>query len=436
MSGDKFKFMDSVTSDLISVVGEEITLTTWEDLESKQQKQIQTGLRSSVPPSCVVYPRTQKQLAKVIAQAECQNWRVLICGCGTKISWGGLVKSANLVVSTERINKLIEHAVGDFTVTVEAGMKFSELQAILATANQFLALDPTKPQTATIGGIVATANTGSFRQGYGSVRDQLLGISFVRADGEIVKAGGRVVKNVAGYDLMKLFTGSYGTLGIITSISFRVYPIQQVSATVILLGNVDRIFEASTILRGSTLTPTQADLFSAQLVSDLDLGKGLALIVRFQSISESVVEQSNKLLDIATKLGLQGIKFSDYEEINLWERLQKQMCFTSKHLPIICKIGVLPNTAVKILESVHRGLIHSSNGLGILYLENEGEISEVRNICHSSGGFLSVLQAPASVKSKIDVWGYTGNAIELIQGIKKQFDRKNILNPGRFVSGI
>ena len=434
MSSDKS--VDLVTSQLTSVVGEENTVKTWKDLESKQQKQIQEGLGSSAPPSCVVYPHTQEELAKVIAEAERQNWRLLICGCGSKLSWGGLIEGAELVVSTERINKLIDHAIGDLTVTVEAGMKFCELQGILAKANQFLALDPTTPQTATIGGIVATANTGSFRQRYGSVRDQLLGISFVRADGEIVKAGGRVVKNVAGYDLMKLFTGSYGTLGIITRLTFRVYPQQQASITVVLVGSADAIFQAATTLRGSALTPTQADLLSAQLVSDFDLGNGLGLIVRFQSIPESVGEQSNRILEIATQLGLLGVKFSDSEETNLWERLQEQIYFPSKNRPIICKIGVLPTAAMEILNSVDRGLIHNSSGLGIVQLENEGDVQKMRNLCQNNSGFLSILQAPASLKKKIDIWGYTGNTIEMMQGIKKQFDRKNILNPGRFVVGI
>jgi glycolate oxidase FAD binding subunit len=122
------------------------------------------------------------------------------------------------------MQQLIEHAVGDLTVTVEAGMQFAHLQAQLAKLGQFLALDPDFPQSATMGGIVATASTGSLRQRYGSVRDQLLGINFVRADGQVASAGGRVVKNVAGYDLMKLFTGAYGTLGAISSVTFRVHP--------------------------------------------------------------------------------------------------------------------------------------------------------------------------------------------------------------------
>lgn len=437
MSSDKT--MDLVNSHLISIVGEENTIIKWQDLEDNQQKQIQDALASSNPPSCIVYPHTQEQLATIMAEAYRHNWRVLICGGSSKLSWGALVENVELVISTERINKLIDRAVGDLTVTVEAGMKFCELQATLAKANQFLALNPANPSMATIGGIVATANTGSFRQRYGSVRDQLLGISFVRADGEIATAGGRVVKNVAGYDLMKLFTGSYGSLGIITRVTFRVYPMQQVSATVVLIGSSDGISQAARILRASALTPTQADLLSAQLVSDLDLGNGAGLVVKFQSIPESVEEQSNRLLEVAQKLSLLGVKFSDSEETNLWKRLQEQMYFGTTDSPIVCKIGVLPTAAMEILnrlKSVDRGLIHNGSGLGIVQFENEGEILKMRSLCQKHSGFLSILQAPPSVKNKIDVWGYAGNTLELMQGIKKQFDSKNLLNPGRFLGGI
>ena len=184
----------------------------WENIDATQQKQILEAIAPGPPPSCIVYPHTPAELAEVIACAHRNKWRVLPYGNGSKISWGGLVSGVELVVSTKRLNSIIQHAVGDLTVTLEAGTKFTDLQATLASSGQFLALDPDNPESATVGGIVATAAAGSLRQRYGGVRDHLLGITFVRADGQIAKAGGRVVKNVAGYDLMKLFTGSYGTL--------------------------------------------------------------------------------------------------------------------------------------------------------------------------------------------------------------------------------
>ncbi|MBN3947167.1 MAG: FAD-binding oxidoreductase [Nostoc sp. NMS7] len=434
-----------------SIVGEENAVCLWENIELGQQKRIQQAIASGNSPSCIVYPHTQKQLAAVIATAYINNWRVLPCGSGSKLNWGGLVKGVDVVVSTEHINQLIEHAVGDFTITVEAGMKFSDLQGLLAKSRQFLAIDPTAPESATIGGIVATGDTGSLRQRYGSVRDQLLGITFVRADGQVAKAGGRVVKNVAGYDLMKLFTGSYGTLGVISQLTFRLYPLPEASETVVLTGSPEAISQAADILRGSALTPVQADLLSTKLVSSLGLGQGLGLIARFQSISESVKEQSNRVLEVRQKLGLDGAIFADGDEANLWQRLQKRIHTTATESVITCKIGVLPTAAVEILTQVELGLIHISSGLGLLQLEDKNQVLKVRDELRSVGGdaygelrlrtqahrgFLTILEAPMAVKKEIDVWGYTGNALPLMRGIKEQFDSKNILSPGRFVGGI
>ncbi|WP_427162957.1 FAD-binding oxidoreductase [Aliinostoc sp. HNIBRCY26] len=421
--------MTAIASTLASIVGAENTVYP----EDKPQILQAIG---GQPPSCLVYPQTQAQLAKVMATADSHNWRVLPCGSGSKLNWGGLTQDVDVVVSTERLNQLIEHAVGDLTVTVEAGMKFGHLQQILADSRQFLALDPSKPDSATIGGIVATADTNSLRQRYGSVRDQLLGITFIRADGQIAKAGGRVVKNVAGYDLMKLFTGAYGTLGIISQVTFRVYPLQESSGTVVLTGQPEAILQAANTLRGSALTPTQADLLSMQLVSSLGLGTGMGLIARFQSIPESVKEQSHRVLELGKTLGLTGTVYADADDSNLWQRLQEQIHNTATESTITCKIGILPTAAVEVLTGVEIGLVHLSSGLGVVQVLDQTQALKVRSLCQSRHGFLSVIKAPVAVKQQIDVWGYTGNALPLMRRIKQQFDSKNLLSPGRFVGGI
>jgi len=428
--------MSSIASTLTSILSTENVVLSWENLTPTQQHNIQQGIDCKSHPSCIVYPHSQGELAALIAGANQNKWRVLLQGSGSKINWGGLAKNIDIVVSTERINQLIEHAVGDLTVTVEAGMKFAHLQDILAKSGQTLALDPAAPESATIGGIVATADTGSLRQRYGGVRDQLLGITFIRADGQIAKAGGRVVKNVAGYDLMKLFTGAYGTLGIISQVTFRVYPIPESSGTVILTGKPEAISQAVRTLQSSELTPTQADLLSTKLVTNLDLGTGIGLITRFQSVSESVQEQSKRLLIIGEKLGLHGVIYAENHEADLWQRLPEQIHSPVTESTITCKIGVLPTAAVEILNQIEVGLIHISSGLGLVRLEKSEQILPLRNLCQANSGFLSILSAPVEVKLKFDVWGYTGNSLDVMRGIKKQFDGNYILNPGRFVGGI
>lgn len=419
----------------------------WEKIEASQQTIFRELVLKDTAPACIVYPKTQEELAEAIACAAKNRWRVLPCGSGSKLSWGSAPKGIDVVISTEKLDRAIEHAVGDLTLTVEAGTKFSEIQATIAKTRQFLALDPAYSQKATLGGIVATADAGSLRQRYGGVRDMLLGISFVRYDGQIAKAGGRVVKNVAGYDLMKLFTGSFGTLGIITQVTFRLYPMPEASETVVLIGTADNIARAVKTLLSSALTPTAVDLLSTELVNRLGLGKGMGLIARFQSVAESVQEQSARLLEVGEKLSLAGSSLSGNEENTLWKRLEESMWREEKESAIACKIGVLPNAAVATLAQLDKiapqqgmGLIHAGSGLGIFRFDNSEiqpqTILEMRIFCQLNKGFLTVLEAPLVWKEKLDVWGYGGNALDLMRRIKQQFDPENIFSPHRFVGGI
>ena len=449
--------------ELESIVGT-AGICRWQDTEPFWQERVQKAVAPDTKIDCTLYPNTQEELAAVIAWAQQHRCAVLPCGSGSKLDWGGLVKldssrenslkvgllkgdlkvspdAAGLVaVSTSRLNRLVEHAVGDLTVTAEAGMKFADLQQILAAAGQFLPIDPAYPQEATLGGIVATADAGSLRHRYRGVRDLLLGITFVRSDGKIAVAGGRVVKNVAGYDLMKLFTGAYGTLGLISQVTFRVYPLPESSGTVVLTGEINALSQTAQILLSSALTPTAVDLVSPDLVAQLGLGKGQGLIVRFQSIAESVKEQSARLLEVGEKLGLQGTSCCENDEHQLWQRLPETMWDSGTKSAIICKIGIRPSEAVTAINElpVQDAWIHAGSGLGVLRFENATAqtLLQVRRGCEAKGGFLTVLAAPTDIKQELDVWGYTGSAIDLMRRIKQQFDPENIFSPHRFISGI
>ncbi len=433
--------------ELETIVGKD-NISLWENIDLTKKQQISQAIAPDNTINCIIYPETQTQLSDVVTCCNKNNWAILTCGSGSKLHWGGLVKvdptihhQGIIVVSSDRLNRIIEHAVGDLTVTVEAGMKYAELQATLAKTGQFLAIDPAYPENATIGGIIATADTGSLRQRYRGVRDMLLGISFVRSDGKIAKAGGRVVKNVAGYDLMKLFTGAYGTLGIISQVTFRVFPIQEASGTVVLLGEKNNIAQATQTLLSSALTPVAVDLISSNLVEQLDLGKGVGLIVRFQTIIDSVEEQSNRVLEVGDKLGLNSTRYHNYES-ELWEKLKQKIWHYQENTEVICKIGVMPNKAVETLNyqglETGLGLIHAGVGLGELHFNSvtPETILELRRWCESVGGFLTVLAAPLEMKEKLDVWGYNQNALDIMRGIKQKFDPKNILNRHSFVGGI
>jgi glycolate oxidase FAD binding subunit len=442
----------SINTAALEEIAEPSGVVEWQNLDDRFKQQILRSLRSSKTPSHIIYPATAEQLSGTIAFAHKHNHRILLCGSGSKLAWGNPIKNVQLVVSTQKLNRLIEHAQGDLTVTVEAGMQFADLQATLAKSGQFLAIDPAYPDTATIGGIVATGNTGSLRQRYNSVRDMCIGISFVRSDGELVKAGGRVVKNVAGYDLMKLLTGSYGTLGAIAQVTFRLYPLAAASATVVLTGNATAISQARSEILMSSLTPTRLDLLSGSVIDNLDIdtGGGLGLAARFDSITKSTTQQGDRLAELAKALDLKVTKIAGSDRF--WTQLQDylwQVGDTDK--TIICKLGVLPTEACNVLEAISTmatnlpdlaiyAQIHASSGLGMLRCDFPPQVTpksaislipEIRNLAEKTGGFLSLLEAPSEIEQKLDVWGYTGNALSVMQALKQKFDPQNILNPGR-----
>ena len=357
------------------------------------------------------------------------------------MQWGNFIQDIQLIISTQKCDRLVEHAVGDLTVTAEAGMKLVDLQNILRSHNQFLPIDPSYADTATLGGIVATGDAGSWRERYGGIRDMLLGISFVRADGAIAKAGGRVVKNVAGYDLMKLFTGAYGTLGIISQLTFRTFPIVSTSQTLLLTGEAESIAQGVKIIRNSGLTSAAMDLLSREAIEQLGLKGDIGLIVRWQSIPESIERQLEQVKAIATELNLTTNNYKEQAEVNLWQKCANLTNFPARDTAVTCKLGIAPTMAVNFLQSkeiVDNNItvrIHAGSGIGKLQANDLDRqiISKMRSRVEENYGFLTILNAPKTIKQEVDVWGYRGNAISTMQAIKNQFDPQNIFNPNRFI---
>ncbi len=395
-----------------------------------------------LPAKPLVIPKTEAAVGKVCAIAQ-QNQRSIVpCGNGTKLTWGGFPGQFDFYLSTRHLNQIVDHAVGDLTVTVQAGITLAQLQEKLRQSNQFLPLDPADPETATLGGIVATADAGSWRERYGGVRDLLIGISFVRADGEIAKAGGRVVKNVAGYDLMKLLTGSYGTLGLITQLTFRTYPLPPASATLVLTGDTDAITQVAQTLRNSTLTPTRADLLSPAVSEKLNLGKGLGFIIQWETIIESINQQIEELNQIAKSFSLTITRYQGENENLLWDQLKSLTSIPGNNNQITCKFGLLPTATDQFFSELppdSYAIIHNKSGLGKLILFEDLSLStlqSIRNYCEKNQGFMTLLSAPKTIKEQIEPWGYSGNALAIMKKIKQQFDPNNQFNPNRFVGGI
>lgn len=412
-----------------------------ENVSDNLPTSISEVIKAKSLPACVASPATVKDLSKAIALANQNEWRILTIGQGSKLTWGGLAENIDVVISTAKLNQIIDHAVGDFTVTVQPGIKLAELQRVLAEKGQFLATDPAFFETATLGGLVATADAGSLRQRYGGVRDMLIGIQFARYDGELARAGGKVVKNVAGYDLMKLMTGAYGTLGVLSELTFRLYPQMSNLRSLILSGPLASLKAAAAEIRYSGLTPIAFDVISKQVANALlpESAKTHAAVVRFQGVAEGVAEQAERVQKMANTHNLTLQQLEKDEDEQFWRNsaeLIRADC-------VLCKVGLKPSAIPSLLALIDdvapqvQARLYGSVGLGWLQAQDSFDwIEKVRSHCEQNSGFLTILQAPKSLKEQTDVWGYSGNAIAPMRSIKGKFDPKRLLSPGRFVDRI
>jgi glycolate oxidase FAD binding subunit len=375
-----------------------------------------------------------------LAWANERGLKVVPCGTRTKLDRGAPPTHCDILLDLSRISGVVEHAAGDMTVTVKAGTPLEELQAALAQAGQFLAVDP--PVPGTVGGLIATGDSGPRRLRYGGVRDLLLGLTFVRADGVVAKAGGKVVKNVAGYDLAKLFTGSLGTLGVVAEATFRLYPLPASSATVASEGvSIEEAGRMVTSILDSTLVPTSLDYFS---------GEGeQTLAVRFESSPRSVEDQAMRALELVGSTREAHVLAGE-EENEVWRRFG-EVTATSEG-DILARL-VSTVTGLPPLLSAARG--HSEQaGVGLSLRAHIGHghallrwhapdaeaalalVSKARQEAEAAGANLVVWRAPAEVRARFDVWGDVGEGLSLMRRIKAQFDPQNTLNLGRFLGGI
>jgi len=425
---------------MIQALTEMVPVTLWDALPSEMADRLQQALQPNMLPIGVVTPHTVEQLSAVVTKLHHDRIAMVPMGSGSKLAWGAPVSQPAVFISTEHLNKIVDHAIGDLTVTVQAGIKFEALQSILQQSGQFWAIDPSCP-SGTIGGIVATGDSGALRHRYNSVRDMVLGVEFVRSDGKIVKAGGRVVKNVAGYDLMKLLTGSYGTLGILTQVTVRLYPNQEASQTILLAGDPEILQRAIQGILNSGLTPSAMDLLSLGTMKVLELGSSMGLLIQFQGLTESVQEQCDRVLELGKSLFLN----TDIQSIDqlLWNQVSNSISPSMVQGNVVCKWAVRSNQTVSTLLQVQAMVpdaiarFHVSGGLGQLQLKDDvasDVVQKIRSICELNGGFLSILMAPSDLKSHFDVWGFRGNGGSWMRSIQQQFDPLNILSPGRMES--
>ncbi len=407
-------------------------ITPFHQLSPQSQSQLILALRDPevAQQVCQISPQTPQELVDVVDHCRQQGWQILPLGSGSKLSWGSPVQATDLVlISTQRLNRILDHAAADLTVTLEAGVTLSDLQAHLQQSQQFWPINPIYGAQATLGGIIAANTSGSWRHRYGGIRDLVLGITLVRADGQIAKAGGRVVKNVAGYDLMKLLTGSYGTLGILTQITLRLYPLPQQRRILLIQGPLSELEILLGKLFNSTLTPVSLDLLSTKLTRSLQASDSPSLLIRFHGLPESVTAQVSRLHDmISSPLQISTL---DLPEAEIDHCLSAPL--ETPTAPLI-KLGILPTQICSFLKQVEsldpqsNLQIHSSGvgrWRGSTAIDSQ-TLTQLRDDLKAQHGYLTLLETSQT-------WpGIPLPETAPIQKLlKQQFDPDQRLSPGR-----
>jgi glycolate oxidase FAD binding subunit len=379
-----------------------------------------------------VTPADAHQIAEVLRFADANGVAVTPCGGGTKQGWGNPV-AAGIRLYLKRMNVLREHPWQDMTCTVEAGCTWAAMQAELARHGQMVALDPLWPDKATVGGVVATNDGGTLRLKYGGLRDLIIGMTIALADGTIAKSGGKVVKNVAGYDLHKLMTGGFGTLGVIVEVNFRLHPAETCSRTWTAVAPDAAAFEEPLrALLDSQLTPSAVQLRVAE--------RECALDVRIAALAECMDQHAESLRKIFGQI--EGNETSE----NVWQARQELFDMEGA---ILLKASLLPAEVCRVSAELQQtsasdekiSVVAQANGLITVALKSSPEaaitlIEQLRWRLSRGGGSLVVLQVPHVLRGGLDVWGCDSNALPLMREIKRRFDPNRILNPGRFVANI
>ena len=369
----------------------------------------------------------------------------LPAGQGSRLHWGAPVAAGTTVVSCRRLDRLLEHAVGDFTVTVQAGMPLRDLQAALAEAGQWLALDwpwgsgAAGQNSGSIGGLVARGLAAGLRQRYLGVRDQVIGMALLRADGTAARAGGKVVKNVAGYDLVRLFAGSWGSLGLITELSLRTYPQPRQRRGLWLQGDLAELERLRQRLLAAALAPELVDWWSAPLAQVAGQAPEPGLLVSLASVSAAAIEaQLKEITSEAETAGLHpqqldSERLEAFRAVALGPGLDPAK---SQGQGWLLRLGVLPSQGAALLADPALAGVpfwqEGGSGLGLAWAPAQQlpayRVEQLRRRCQELGGALTVLEQPAG--AELPAWEDAPSR-PLIEAIKRQFDPSQQLARGR-----
>jgi glycolate oxidase FAD binding subunit len=387
-------------------------------------------------PSLLCLPANPEQLGTACRLCSETQATVIPWGSGTAMAHGNPPRQVEVVLGTERLDRVIDHDHANLTVTVESGITLARLQQQLVKERQFVPFDPPFAEHATIGGTVAANLNGLRRSFYGSVRDLVIGMKVTLISGEQIKAGGKVVKNVAGYDMCKLFVGSLGTLGVIHEATLRLAPLAESAITMIAEGTFEQARSLAAALTRSPLLP--AAIF---LTNDRDQASW-RLAVGCEGFAEMIERCRRNLAVLAGQAGMNA-EFPSSGEVSEFWRAAQNLPLQSTRLTF--RLIVPRGEVLSSVESLRRradSSLAADLQSGTIWLSCAPtktaleRFPELASLARARRGHAVIFAAPSALKQGWEVWGESPPTFSLMRRIKQQFDPQDLLNPGRFLGGI
>jgi glycolate oxidase FAD binding subunit len=397
-----------------------------------------------------VTPSTPHEVTDTLRQASEQRQSVLIRGAGTKLDWGRPAERIDVVLDMRRLNRVLAHQHGDLTATIEGGASLYDVNQALGQHGQWLPLDPPLAERATIGGILATNDSGPLRHRYGAPRDLVIGIQLATTDGVLSKAGGQVVKNVAGYDLSKLVTGSFGSLAAIVSATFKLSPLPAASKTISMTAaDSDSLGQLVRAVMASQLEPIAFEIVVGHesLVMSREevvhAGEKVAqafrpaILLRFASLP-AVVEAQIAQATAALKAGTTALEVLEGDaERALWQEHATRLW---KAPGAIVRASWLPASIAAGLGEIEQMgdgidiIGRAAIGAGLIRIDGDAgaqaRVIEQLRASHLFGNII-IVRGSAALKAAVDVWGPQGDRQPLFDSLKRAFDPNGVLNAGR-----
>ena len=413
-------------------------------------------------PRIIVYPSSAEEVAAVLRYSSEHELAVIPCRNATKLMTGNPPRRYDIALSLKNLTRVRHFEPADLTISVEPGMQFGDFQNLAGEHKLWLPLDPAGGERSSIGGILAANSSGSLRTYYGTARDMTLGVRFATTEGKVVKAGGRVVKNVAGYDLTKLMIGSFGTLGVIVEASFKLFPVPHQRASFAVSAETpDKVRLIRREIQNSPIRPLRFVLVDSAMIGYLGGGEGAAssggdfeFRVELAGTPRVLGRCAEELTQIASRAGetMRAIAGAEAEEA--WRRLGGIHSSVSQNPRDWLLRILLPISSVEEFVSQARRYLKTKEAIARLHADPsvgsisvwlcagpqesvlENAVTELRRLAGELGGSLMVEIAPASATGKIGAWGPCGNDFESMRKLKEALDPKGVLSPGRFVGGL